>query len=125
MKRIIVNSLSKFALLYLLIVGLSACSSFMKQEDRALGYKITVIQGNELSQEQLDQLRVGMTKEEVQLLLGIPQLKNPFRNDTWYYVYTTIKADQLLRKNSLVLQFSGNMLMDISVSPEELNSLHI
>ncbi|QRN41861.1 MAG: outer membrane protein assembly factor BamE [Neisseriaceae bacterium] len=115
----------KFTTLSLLVCSLCACSTVFKKEDSIPGYKITVIQGNELTQNQFSQLHIGMTKEDVKQLLGNPQLKNPFRDDSWHYIYTVLKADKFFKKSDLVLQFSGDVLTNISGNPEEFNYLDI
>jgi len=46
-----------------------------------------VQQGNYLTREQLDQLREGMTRPQVQFLLGQPLLSAGFRDDRWEYVF--------------------------------------
>jgi len=50
-------------------------------------HRIDVQQGNALPQEAIDQLRVGMTPEQVTFLMGTPVASDPFRPDKWYYVY--------------------------------------
>ncbi|MCV2503876.1 MAG: outer membrane protein assembly factor BamE [Neisseriaceae bacterium] len=119
------SSIIKFTALSLLALSLGACSTFWKKEDNVPGYKITVVQGNELTENQFSQLHVGMNKEDVKQLLGEPQLKNPFRDDSWHYVYTVSKANKFLKKSDLVLQFSGDSLTNISGNPEEFNYLDI
>ncbi|MFH4415811.1 MAG: outer membrane protein assembly factor BamE [Neisseriaceae bacterium] len=112
------KSAIQFALLSTLFLSLSACSYLRSLEDTVPGYKITVIQGNELSEEQLNQLRTGMTKQEVSALLGKPQLNNPFRKDTWHYVYTVVRGGKFLEKKSVTLVFSGDALTNILSNPE-------
>ncbi|MEO8304188.1 MAG: outer membrane protein assembly factor BamE [Betaproteobacteria bacterium] len=55
---------------------------------RSLGvYKLDINQGNYLSQDLVDKLRVGQTKAQVRQLLGTALLVSPFREDRWDYVY--------------------------------------
>ncbi len=51
-------------------------------------YKIDIQQGNVVSAEQLEQLKIGMTKREVRYLLGTPLVVDPFHNDRWEYYYS-------------------------------------
>jgi outer membrane protein assembly factor BamE len=70
------------AILAALIV--SACS----WAPRSLGeYRIDIQQGNVLSQEQVSQLRPGLTQEQVRFILGTPMLVDMFHADRWDYVY--------------------------------------
>jgi len=56
-------------------------------------YRPNVQQGNYLTREQLDQVREGMTRAQVQFLLGQPLLAAGFRDDRWEYVFRMQWAD--------------------------------
>ncbi len=58
-------------------LSLSACS---------LVFKLPTRQGNVIEQKQLDQLKVGMTREQVTYLMGTPVAASPFRSDRWDYL---------------------------------------
>lgn len=49
-------------------------------------YKLPTRQGNVIEQKQLDQLKVGMTREQVKFLLGTPVAASPFESQRWDYV---------------------------------------
>ena len=51
-------------------------------------YKVTVQQGNVITQKMVDSLKPGMTREQVAYVMGKPVIKNPFDQDRWDYVYT-------------------------------------
>ena len=51
-------------------------------------YKVTVQQGNVITQQMVDRLKPGMTREQVAYVMGEPVIKNPFDQDRWDYVYT-------------------------------------
>lgn len=50
-------------------------------------YRMTIQQGNNLSQEMVGQLKLGMTREQVRFVLGTPLLMDVFHADRWDYVY--------------------------------------
>ena len=50
-------------------------------------YRIDVQQGNALNQEQVAQLRPGLSKDQVRFLLGTSLLTDTFHADRWDYVY--------------------------------------
>ncbi|MFC3096003.1 outer membrane protein assembly factor BamE [Alteromonas sediminis] len=50
-------------------------------------YRIDVPQGNYLDKNDIEDLRMGMTKEQVIFVLGRPIVADSFDNDTWYYIY--------------------------------------
>ena len=51
-------------------------------------YRLTVQQGNVITQEMVDSLKPGMTREQVAFIMGEPVVRNPFDNSRWDYVYT-------------------------------------
>ena len=50
-------------------------------------YRANISQGNLIKQEDLDQVEVGMTRNQVRFLLGTPMIDDPFHRDRWDYVY--------------------------------------
>ena len=57
------------------LISLSACSSWV--------YRIDIPQGNFLEQKDVNKLRVAMTKEQVQFVLGNPVAENSFDKDVF------------------------------------------
>ena len=51
-------------------------------------YKMTVQQGNIITEEMVDQLQLGMNKSQVRYLLGTPLLADMFHTNRWDYTYT-------------------------------------
>jgi outer membrane protein assembly factor BamE len=49
-------------------------------------YKQPIYQGNLIEKSAADELKAGMTKQEVQSLLGTPSVMDPFHHDRWDYV---------------------------------------
>lgn len=50
-------------------------------------YQPSLSQGNLLKQEDIDQLEIGMTRNQVRFLLGTPMIDDPFHEERWDYVY--------------------------------------
>ncbi|MGI9264776.1 MAG: outer membrane protein assembly factor BamE [Gammaproteobacteria bacterium] len=50
-------------------------------------YRQSIAQGNLIEQEDLDQVEVGMTRNQVRFLLGTPMIDDPFHKARWDYVY--------------------------------------
>lgn len=65
---------------YILMIALclSGCEGLI--------YKLSTRQGNVIEQKQLDQLQIGMTRDQVKFLLGTPVAAGPFRDDRWDYI---------------------------------------
>ena len=47
-------------------------------------YRANISQGNLIKQEDLDQVEIGMTRNQVRFLLGTPMIDDPFHVDRWY-----------------------------------------
>jgi outer membrane protein assembly factor BamE len=50
-------------------------------------YRIDIQQGNLLDDEDIVQVAVGMTRSQVQFLLGTPMVADTFHRDRWDYAY--------------------------------------
>jgi len=50
-------------------------------------YRIDIQQGNLLDDEDIVQIEVGMTRSQVQFLLGTPMVSDSFHRDRWDYAY--------------------------------------
>jgi len=50
-------------------------------------YKIDIQQGNLLKDSDIDRVQVGMTRSQVQFLLGTPMVADSFHRDRWDYAY--------------------------------------
>ncbi len=50
-------------------------------------YRIDIQQGNLLKDEDIGQVEVGMTRSQVQFLLGTPMVADSFHRDRWDYAY--------------------------------------
>ena len=50
-------------------------------------YRIDIQQGNLLDDDDIDQVDVGMTRSQVQFLLGTPMVADSFHRDRWDYAY--------------------------------------
>jgi len=86
-----------------LLIFLNACSN----------YKLDIQQGNFISQETVSKLQRGMSKQEVQSLLGTPLLQDSFDNNRWDYIFYQ-KKNKTKAKN-ITLRFKKNQLINISL----------
>ena len=51
-------------------------------------YKQPIYQGTLMDKAAVDQLQAGMSKQQVQVLLGSPSIADPFHQDRWDYTAT-------------------------------------
>lgn len=105
-------------------IGLSGCGAMSDIVDEPAAYvpyflkpyRADVHQGNLVTSEMALQLEKGMTDAQVQFLLGIPLVKDPFHGKRWDYVYYLRRGngDEQLRK--LTIFFDDERRVDHWVS---------
>lgn len=71
----------------LVAFALTACRGFGSLDFPGV-YKISIPQGNIITQDMVDQLRPGMTKRQVIFVMGTPLVRDPFHQDRWDYIYS-------------------------------------
>ncbi len=69
----------------LMVFCLTACSSSLRFPGV---YRLDIPQGNIITQEQVDQLRPGLTKRQVNFIMGTPLIQDTFDQNRWDYVYS-------------------------------------
>src|SRR5919107_5574903 len=98
------------ALLSFLATGCASFDRYMPSW-RSFGvYKIDINQGNYLSQDTVDKLKVGMTQTQVRQLLGTPLLTSPFRPDRWDYIYEYTRQGKVVEHRNFTVWFDDSML---------------
>ncbi|MCP1771504.1 outer membrane protein assembly factor BamE [Neisseria perflava] len=90
------------------LLGLSACSA--ERISNFPSYKLKVVQGNELDPRAVVSLQPGMTRDQVQLLLGTPLLRDAFHADRWDYVFNTSRNGIIKDQSNLTLYFENDLL---------------
>jgi outer membrane protein assembly factor BamE len=94
----------------LAIAMLTGCSLAEK-----MVYRIDINQGNFVEQSAVEQLRFGMTKEQVRYVLGSPMLIENGYPNTWYYIYHATKGHNNPEQRNLVVNFEATgTLTDIA-----------
>ena len=74
---------------FLLLSGCSSVNNASEQIANAFTpYKSDIVQGNVVTREQLELLRVGMSRQQVRNILGTALLTSVFHADRWDYVFT-------------------------------------
>ncbi|HUN91193.1 MAG TPA: outer membrane protein assembly factor BamE [Burkholderiaceae bacterium] len=73
-------------------------------------YRPDVPQGNIVTQEMVEQLRPGMSQDQVRFLLGTPLLASIFRKDRWDYVYFLRRRDGSTQERRVVVFFKETRL---------------
>jgi len=79
-------------------------------------YKPTILQGTVLNIEEVNQLQLGMSKDDVMSLIGSPSIIDPFHQQQWDYInHSTIDGELEIRYR-LKLIFTDNLLSEIDKS---------
>ena len=116
-------TLGKWVVLAFALVGLTACQSLTKfNEDSKskLGkvlkpYRPDMVQGNFISKEQLERLKLGMDREEVKVVLGTPLITSAMHPNRWDYLFTFKRGDtQLVEQRQVTLVFEKDLLKKIN-----------
>jgi len=115
----------KKALTYLVISAalalLAGCSSDKKRaqprtsvlEKLSFVHKMTIQQGNIVTEEMVDRLELGLTKSQVRFLLGTPMLVDLFHTNRWDYTYSLRRGHKKPVVTRLTLLFEEDLLVDI------------
>ena len=74
-------------------------------------YRQPVFQGNLLESKNVEQLKVGMTRQQVFSLLGSPPVADPFHLSRWDYVATQRRRGSATEVKNLTLHFDGDSLV--------------
>lgn len=93
---------------------LAGCSSIDRTSHQLVNaitpYQIEVVQGNFVSQEQVQALKPGMSHEQVRDILGSPLLVSVFHSDRWDYVFTIKRRGLAFEEKKLTVYFDGFLL---------------
>ena len=92
----------KNALFFCLVsLALTACTGV---------YKIPIQQGNIVTQDKLDQLKTGMTKRQVEFLLGTPLIIDSFHQNRWTYLYSIHQGDKTPERYEVTVFFENERM---------------
>lgn len=90
-----------------LTLGLTACSSFPPKL-----YRMDVRQGNYITSEMVNKLKVGMSKEAVCEILGTPALTHFFEQERWdYYYYLKPGTGEPIVEKRVSIFFKGDRIV--------------
>lgn len=73
-------------------------------------YRLKVQQGNYIKQEDVDKLKIGMTKRQVRYVMGTPLVEDTFNTNRWDYYFSTRKGDETLREKRFSVFFENDKL---------------
>ena len=114
-------------------VALAGCSTMTAPFDTWIPYvsqfgiyRIDINQGNFLSQDMVDKLKEGQTKQQVRLVLGTPLVVSVFRENRWDYTYEFRRNGRVETHRQFTVYFKDDLLTrwegdEMPKSVQELN----
>ncbi|WP_263081911.1 outer membrane protein assembly factor BamE [Endozoicomonas sp. Mp262] len=96
---------------------LAGCASSTNSGSKLISfpgaYKIDIQQGNVITQEMVDQLKPGMTRNQVQYIMGTPLLEDTFDKDRWDFVYSIQPGGGKRTQKTLTIFFENDRLSSV------------
>lgn len=93
-----------------LTLSISGCSNL----EFPWVYRLQIDQGNIITQEMVNQLKPGMTRDQVKFVMGSPLVVDPFHQDRWDYVSTLLDPKGKRTRQSLTVLFHNDLLSGLS-----------
>ncbi len=113
---------ARSALCWIAAIGigltLAACSSADRTRSGFLEpYRISIPQGNYVNQQMLDQVREGMSRDQVKLALGSPLLTDAFHPERWDYIFRFQYANGETQLRRVTIRFQDDRVSAIKSDP--------
>jgi outer membrane protein assembly factor BamE len=106
------KQLSKaFLIIILSLGGVTSCSTLAP-------FKVAVLQGNIIEDEDVEQLAKGLSKDQVQYLLGTPLLNSPIHQKRWDYFYSVKVGETVVGEKKLSLIFNEDEKLETWILEE-------
>jgi outer membrane protein assembly factor BamE len=74
-------------------------------------YKMDIRQGNYITPEMREKLKLGMSKQQVRYVMGTPMVSDAFHGNRWDYIYSLEQRGEVVEKQRLTLYFEGDNLV--------------
>jgi len=88
-------------------------------------YQMDIQQGNLLEEETIAQVEVGMTRSQVQFLLGTPTIADAFHRDRWDYPYYLRRGrSREIERRWLVVYFENGRVSRIERTGDPAPSIN-
>ena len=73
-------------------------------------YRMDIVQGNVVTQEQAALVKPGMSRAQVRDVLGSPMLTDLFHVDRWDYIFTIKRQGTAPQRRNVIAYFDGDKL---------------
>ena len=91
------------------LFSLTACGAWWLPRP----HKIDIQQGNLISEELIDQVKVGMSREQVIGLLGRPLTTNQLNPNRWDYIFSINRSGETPEVKRLSLEFDNEVVANL------------
>jgi outer membrane protein assembly factor BamE len=110
-----------------LVAALAGCGISQVASDGSLlrvitPYRIDIVQGNAITREQAQRVRPGMSRLQVQEILGTPTLTDPFHAERWDYPFSFRRAGAAVQRRHVVALFDRDGRLTRLDAPDDLPS---
>lgn len=110
----------------LVSVLLASCSNFSSYLPTFTPHKIEIRQGNLISQDMRDRIKIGMTQAQVKAALGAPLISDIYHPNRWDYLYRLEQHGKVVENQRLTLYFEQGVLARIDdATPLKLSAVPV
>ncbi len=94
----------------LLLAGCSTVDTYLPTA-RSFGvYKLDINQGNYITQDQVEKLKAGQSRQQVRAILGSPLVSDIFHDSRWDYVYEFTRQGHVTEHRKFAVFFNEDKL---------------
>jgi|GEM_PF-1628942 len=83
-------------------------------------HKLDIQQGNALNAEDIVQIKAGLSRKEVQAILGYPIVDPLFQPDRWDYVYHRKLPDTPVEQRHISIYFKDDVIVQIKTADPDV-----
>ena len=94
----------------LALAGCQTMETYMPAWGNFGVYRMDINQGNYITQDMVDRLKVGQTRQQVRLALGTPLVQSSFHENRWDYVYQFRQRGRIVESRQFAVFFVDDKL---------------
>ncbi len=98
----------QLTLLLLVAMLMVGCSGIIPD-----AYRIDIPQGNLITQEKVEAVEIGMSRQQVQHILGSPLLADTFNQKRWDYFYSVDSQEGTTIHHHITVVFDNGSVIEI------------
>ena len=103
----------RILIIFMLVSSIAGCKQNPQLPAIISPYRIDIQQGNVVTQEMVDKLKVGLTRSQVRFVLGSPLVIDMFHENRWDYIYLLQRQGKADERRRLTVIFDGDKLASI------------